>query len=40
MKQQVRIFTIQITYLEECVKTLDNLGFAIKNKIEIVSQQL
>lgn len=39
-KQQVRMISIQINYLEECVKTLDNLGFAIKNKIEIVSQQL
>lgn len=40
MKQQVHMISTQITYLEECVKTLDNLGFAIKNKIEIVSQQL
>lgn len=40
MKQQVKMISTQITYLEECVKTLDNLGFAIKNKIEIVSQQL
>lgn len=40
MKQQVQMIGTQITYLEECVKTLDNLGFAIKNKIEIVSQQL
>lgn len=39
-KQQVHMISTQITYLEECVKTLDNLGFAIKNKIEIVSQQL
>lgn len=40
MKLQVKMVATQITYLEECVKTLDNLGFAIKNKIEIVSQQL
>ena len=40
MKQQVTMISIHITYLEECIKTLDNLGFAIKNKIEIVSQQL
>lgn len=40
MKQQVQMIGTQITYLEECVKTLDNLGFAIKNKIEIISQQL
>lgn len=40
MKQQVKMIYTQITYLEECIKTLDNLGFAIKNKIEIVSQQL
>lgn len=40
LKQQVKMISTQIIYLEECVKTLDNLGFAIKNKIEIVSQQL
>lgn len=40
MKLQVKMISTQISYLEECIKTLDNLGFAIKNKIEIVSQQL
>ena len=40
IKRQIRMFEREIQFLEECVKTLDNLGFAIKNKIEIVSQQL
>ena len=40
IKSQIKMISVQITYFEECVKTLDNLGFAIKNKIEIVSQQL
>jgi hypothetical protein len=30
----------QILYFEECVKTLDNFGFAVRNKLEILSQQL
>lgn len=40
IRRQIKMFEREIQYLEECVKTLDNLGFAIKNKIEIVSQQL
>lgn len=40
LKQQVNMIKSQITYFEECVKTLDNFGFAVRNKIEIVSQQL
>ena len=40
LKQQVNMLKTQITYFEECVKTLDNFGFAVRNKLEILSQQL
>ena len=40
LNRQIKLIDRQIYYLEETVKTLDNLGFAIKNKIEIVSNQI
>ncbi len=40
LKQQVNMMRAQILYFEECVKTLDNFGFAVRNKLEILSQQL
>ena len=40
LKQQVNMIKTQITYFEECVKTLDNFGFAVRNKLEILAQQL
>lgn len=40
LNRQIKLISRQIMYLEETVKTLDNLGFAIKNKIEIFSNQL
>lgn len=40
LKQQVNMIKAQIAYFEECVKTLDNFGFAVRNKLEILSQQL
>lgn len=40
LKLQIKMIQTQIIYFEESIKTLDNLGFAIKNKIEIMSQQL
>ena len=40
LKQQISMIRTQITYFEECVKTLDNFGFAVRNKLEILSQQL
>ena len=40
LKQQVNMIKAQIMYFEECVKTLDNFGFAVRNKLEILSQQL
>lgn len=40
LNRQIKLISRQIMFLEETVKTLDNLGFAIKNKIEIVSNQL
>ena len=40
LRQQVNMMKAQILYFEECVKTLDNFGFAVGNKLEILSQQL
>lgn len=40
LKLQIKMINVQIDFFEESVKTLDNLGFAIRNKIEIVSKQL
>lgn len=40
LKLQLKMIYTQIVYFEECIKTLDNIGYAIKNKIEIVSHQL
>lgn len=40
LKLQIKMIHTQIIYFEESIKTLDNLGFAIKNKIEIMSNQL
>lgn len=40
LKLQLKMIHTQIVYFEECIKTLDNIGYAIKNKIEIVSHQL
>lgn len=40
LNRQIKMISRQIAYFEETIKTLDNLGFAIKNKIEIVSNQL
>ena len=40
LRQQVNMMKAQILYFEECVKTLDNFGFAVRNKLEILSQQL
>jgi hypothetical protein len=40
LKLQIKMIHTQIIYFEESIKTLDNLGYAIKNKIEIMSNQL
>ena len=40
LKLQIKMIQTQIVYFEESIKTLDNLGYAIKNKIEIMSNQL
>lgn len=40
LKLQIKMISVQINFFEESIKTLDNLGFAIRNKIEIVSKQL
>ena len=40
LKLQIKMIHTQIVYFEESIKTLDNIGYAIKNKIEIVSHQL
>ena len=40
LKLQIKMIHTQIIYFEESIKTLDNIGYAIKNKIEIMSHQL
>lgn len=40
LKLQIKMIHTQIIYFEETIKTLDNIGYAIKNKIEIMSHQL
>ena len=40
LKLQIKMIHTQIIYFEESIKTLDNLGFAIKNRIEMMSNQL
>ena len=40
LNRQIKLISRQISYLEETIKTLDNLGFGIKNRIEIVNSQL
>lgn len=40
LKLQIKMINTQIVYFEESIKTLDNLGYAIKNKIEMMSNQL
>lgn len=40
LNRQIKMIERQINYLEESVKTLDLLGFSIKNKIEILNNQL
>ena len=40
LKLQIKMIHTQIIYFEESIKTLDNLGYAIKNKIEMMSNQL
>ena len=36
----INLLKTEVGYLEQSVKTLDNLGFAVKNTIEIISQQI
>lgn len=40
LNRQIKLISRQITYLEETIKTLDNLGFAVKNRIEIINNQI
>ena len=40
LNRQIKLISRQITYLEETIKTLDTLNFAIRNKIEIINNQL
>lgn len=40
LKLQIKMIHTQIVYFEESIKTLDNLGYAIKNKIEMMSNQI
>lgn len=38
LKYQIKMINVQIDFFEESIKTLDNLGFAIRNKIELTKQ--
>lgn len=40
LRQQVALIKNQIIFFEESIKTLDNFGFAVRNKLEIIAQQL
>lgn len=40
LNRQIKLISRQINYLEETIKTLDNVGFAIKNRIEIINNQI
>ena len=40
LNRQIKMISRQISYLEETIKTLDNLGWAIRNKIEIINNQI
>ena len=40
LNRQIKLISRQINYLEETIKTLDNIGFAIKNRIEIINNQI
>lgn len=40
LNRQIKLISRQIFYLEETIKTLDLLGYSIKNKIEIINNQL
>lgn len=40
LNRQIKLISRQIAYFEETIKTLDSLGFAVKNRIEIISNQL
>lgn len=39
-KLQVKLIETQIQYFQECIKTLDNLGFSIKNRITIIQEEI
>ena len=40
VKFQVKILQTQIEYFSESIKLLDNFGFAVKNRLQIISEQL
>lgn len=40
IKFQVKILQTQIEYFSESIKLLDNFGFAVKNRLQIISEQL
>lgn len=35
LDRQIGFLTVQIEYFKECIKTLDNVGWAIKNRLNI-----
>ena len=39
LDKQIGFLTTQIEYFKECIKTLDNLAFAIRNRIRLDDEQ-
>jgi hypothetical protein len=38
VKRQIQIVEAQVDFYRECIRTLDNLGFAIKRRMEIATE--
>lgn len=40
LKQQINIIESHIDFYKECIRTLDNMGFAIKRRIDIATNEI
>lgn len=38
-KLQVRLLETHVTFYQDCIKTLDNMGFAIRNRIRLEDEE-
>ena len=38
-KLQIRLLEAHVTFYQDCVKTLDNMGFAIRNRIRLEDEE-